>query len=100
MSGLELLLSDARGVYIPRDFVECYDPKAWNIEDEDVAILQQDPYGEDSCLLWDTWVYVLDHASYTDENGHTWRLYQDGDLWAYCEELMSDEEKESFFGAY
>lgn len=98
MSGLELLLSDARGVYIPRDFTECFDTGAWNVAKEDVAILQQDPYGEESYILWETWHDVLEYASYTDENGYTWRLYQDGDLWAWCEELMTDEEYYNFFG--
>lgn len=98
MSGLKLLLSDSRGVYIPRDFTECFDMEAWNVSEEDASILQGDPYGEDSDVLWSTWHYVLDNAHYVDKEGHTWRLYQDGDLWAICEELMTDEEYYNFFG--
>jgi len=39
---------------------------------------------------------ILNNARYTDKNGNVWRLMQDGDLWAYCFELMTDEEKENF----
>ena len=35
---------------------------------------------------------------YGYENGNAWHLYQDGDLWAYCPELMSNEEYKDFFG--
>lgn len=100
MSGIELLLSDARGVYIPQNFTECFDMAKWNVSDEDVAILQQDPYGENSDILWETWHQVLDNAEFTDKNGHTWRLYQDGDLWAYCEKLMTLQEDRDLFGDY
>lgn len=31
-------------------------------------------------------------------DGHEWFLYQDGDLWAVCPELLTDEEYENFFG--
>jgi len=41
---------------------------------------------------------VLDYATLKDDNGHVWRLWQDGDLWAYCEELMTDAEYSNFFG--
>lgn len=98
MTGLELLLSSARGVYIPQNFTECFDMEKWNVLEEDVAILQQDPYGEDSHILWETWHDVLGYAHYIDKNGHIWRLHQDGDLWAYCDELMTDEEYYNFFG--
>jgi hypothetical protein len=29
-----------------------------------------------------------------------WRLYQDGDLFCYCEKLMTDEEYYDFFGEH
>ena len=38
---------------------------------------------------------VLNYATFT-ENGNVWRLYQDGDLWALCFELMTAKEKENF----
>lgn len=40
---------------------------------------------------------IVGHTS-LDKDGHAWRLYQDGDLFATCDELMSDEEYEELFG--
>lgn len=92
--GLLLLLSDARGVYIPRDFAQGFDMQAWHVKDEDADILAQGPDHE---WYWDTWHVVLNNA-YCEHEGYTYCLHQDGDLWAYCDELMSDEEYENFWG--
>lgn len=94
MSGVELLLSDARGIYIPRDFAS--DCTGWdNISDQDRKILETGPEHE---LYWDTWNDVLSEASFTDDFGKVWQLWQDGDLFIFCSELMSDEEHENLFG--
>jgi hypothetical protein len=95
MSGIELLLNDSRGVYIPRDFA-MYFENMDGIESEDIDILKAGP--DESDWYWETWDSVLSNASYKDEKGNVWRLYQDGDLFAYCEELMDDEEYYNFFG--
>ena len=103
MSGLSLLLLDARGIYIPRDFVtgcaiECkeedrqaaIDGKAWqgiNAADVISCMNPEDEY------YWEAWDSILSNVYWIDENGNRWQLHQDGDLWAYCEELMTDEEK-------
>jgi hypothetical protein len=95
MSGIDLLLNDSRGVYIPRDFALNF--INWDgIESEDIEILQAGP--EDSDWYWETWDSVLCNASYTDEKGNVWRLHQDGDLFSYCEALMTAEEHFNFFG--
>lgn len=91
--GLELLLTDARGVYIPRDFA-MYIQDMDNVTQEDKEILCSGPDHE---WYWETWDEVL-HKATSTINGKVWRLWQDGDLWAYCEELMTDEEYEQFFG--
>jgi hypothetical protein len=87
------LLSDARGVYIPANFVECFDLSTWqgleNINLDDLS----EP--ENGCY-WDTWQDVLSNASYTDDKGNVFTLYQDGNLWAICFEKMTNEEKENF----
>jgi hypothetical protein len=94
MSGIQILLSDRHGVYIPREFVNRFD--GWkNISDDDIEILND---GIDGNSYWDAWDNVIQKAEYVDAKGHIWHLYQDGDLFAICEELMTDEEKESFFG--
>ena len=94
MSGLSLLVSDSAGIYVPLRFVTDMDLSQWSgINDEDVKILQAGPDAE---WYWEAWDSVLGSA-YATINGKVWRLSQDGDLWAYCEELMSDEEYEGFF---
>ena len=92
MSGIEILLNDSRGVYIPQNFAEIYD---WGLRPQDKEVLL---LGPDSESYWYVWEAVLDGLTYTDKNGNVWRLYQEGDLFAFCEELMTDEERENFFG--
>lgn len=95
-----LILSDARGVYIPRDFVtDNYNEiavdhcAAWGISKEDGEILASGPEHE---FYWETWDDVLRNAEYTDEDGNKYFLSQDGDLWALCYDRMTDEEKSNF----
>lgn len=97
---VNLILSDARGVYIPRDFVtDGYNKvavdhcKAWGIEDEDAEILAAGPDHE---YYWETWDEVLSSAQYVDKEGNKYFLWQDGDLWAFCYERMTKEEKSNF----
>lgn len=95
MSGIDILLSDSRGVYIPQNFVEIFDAEDWGIKDEDRDVLLAGPDHEH---YWETWDSVTVSASYTDKNGNIWYLWQDGDLFAICDHLMTDEEYEGFFG--
>ena len=96
MSGIKLLVSDHHGVYIPQAFVEGFDTIKWGLSDKDVSDVAGGP---DKCdWYWDAWESILNCAECTDENGNVWHLWQDGDLWAYCESLMDDEEYENFFG--
>ena len=92
-SGIVLLFDSNRGVYIPKDFAESCDH--WRCLPSDFEELQQGPEVE---YYWDIWDEVLDKATYTDTEGNVWRLWQDGDLWAYCEDYMTDSEYEDFFG--
>ena len=95
MSGIEILLSDSRGVYIPRDFAMYFEDMD-GVSAEDMEILKAGPDAEN---YWDAWDCVLQNATAT-HNGNVWRLYQDGDLFAYCEALMTDEEYYGFFGEH
>jgi len=97
---VNLILSDARGVYIPRDFItDKYNGiavdhcKAWGITQEDAEILASGPDHE---YYWETWDDVLSNAHYVDEEGNKYFLIQDGDLWALCYDRMTDEEKLNF----
>ena len=91
--GLELLVSDSHGVYVPQRWaMYCQDMDG--VSAEDMEILKAGPDHE---WYWEAWDSVLSNAHET-VNGKVWRLMQDGDLWAYCEELMTDEEYKNFFG--
>lgn len=92
MSGIEILLSDHHGIFIPKIFSE--DFGGWGVTHEDVVDLAS----PDNEFYWETWEAVINYAQRTDSKGNVWRLYQDGDLFAICEELMSDEEYKNFFG--
>ena len=92
MSGVQLLLSDSRGIYIPRDFVEFFDVDKWHTDSEYVKLLSN----PDNDYYWDNWDSVLNKAYLIDGNGNKWVLWQDGDLWAICPELMTGEEKQNF----
>ena len=99
MTGINLLLDGNRGVFIPRYFADIVvndTPRKWNIDEDDVD-LQILRTGPDHELYWDAWDSVMARAKFTDSKGNDWYLSQDGDLWLYCEQLMTDEEYEAFF---
>jgi hypothetical protein len=90
-----LLVNSSHGVYVPKAFIEHYDPTKWQgISDDDIAILKAGPDHEH---YWETWDDVLGHASFT-EGRHKWTLHQDEDLWAICDALMTNDEYAEFFG--
>jgi hypothetical protein len=94
MSGISILASDSHGIFIPQyaaSFLCNWD----GVTQEDIEILNAGPDHEH---YWYAWEAIERDASYTDEKGNVWRLYQDGDLWAYCEPLMTDDEYYNFFG--
>lgn len=97
MSGIELLFSDNLGVYVPQYFANGFAPEAWGIaaDDKDWALLQAGPDNE---WYWEAWDWVMTRAVHVDPKGNKWHLWQDGDLFAYCEDLMTDEEYEGFYG--
>jgi len=95
MSGLAILIGDHQGVYIPQQFAENFISGWLTGSQWDIEVLEKGPEHES---YWDVWDWVLSNAKHIDKKGNTWHLYQDGDLWAYCEELMTEEEKNNFFG--
>lgn len=98
-NSVEILLSDARGVFIPANFLECFDVAKWGLNDENRKHWQGCE-NVDNEWYWDSWQWILDNAKHTDKDGHLWRLWQDGDLFAYCEEIMAESVKQNFFGDY
>ena len=98
MSGIHILYSEQRGINIPRDFISDNFPeveKVWKISKQDIEAVLEGPDGED---YWDAWAEICGNAEFTDGNGNKWNLYQDGDLFIYCRELMTTEEYKDFFG--
>jgi hypothetical protein len=90
-----LILSDSRGIYIPRDFCEgmgADDAARIGVSFDDVLICQAGPDHE---WYWESWQSILDSANVTDANGNRWQLYQSGDLW----EIPADCELPDYFYA-
>jgi hypothetical protein len=89
----EILLSDARGQYIPRDFAEIYGdlftyegtPYGMNYT-EAIASLLDGPESED---YWDVWLTVVDNAKYIKNPDMI--LVQDGDVF-----LMTPDDYERY----
>jgi hypothetical protein len=88
-----LFLSDARGVYIPRDFAESIRRDCLTgASDEDMATLAAGPDGE---WYWDAWTAVCDGATVTDPNtGIKYSIYQDGDCWLIPEGMIVNDAGE------
>jgi hypothetical protein len=95
LNAIGLLISDRNGAYIPQIFARDFDLSEYDGISGWDAITCADPDNES---YWDAWANILDNATLTTPEGYTYRLHQDGDLWIYCEELMSDEEYHNFFG--
>ena len=89
-----LMMSDAYGVYIPQNTMNDLTEQWQGINDEDRAICLA---GTDHEQYWDAWFNILDSAFYIDDSGNKYTLHQDGDLWAICPELMTNEEYKNFF---
>lgn len=90
-----LLVSDRHGVYIPQAFLEMATADWVGIKAGDAMIIGKGPEHEH---YWEAWGAILDDASFTTPEGHKYHLYQDGDLWMYCDALMTDDEYQNFFG--
>lgn len=77
------LVDGAAGIYVPQRFVSCYSAEEWGIDADCVAILEAGP---DHAEYWNAWREALRDAAHTDKSGLVWRLEQDGNLFAVCEE--------------
>jgi len=93
MKNIQLLLSDARGIFIPRDFTQtCKIDKFTGISEDDIKECS-DPDNEG---YWDAWTKILDNAKYTHDDGRVFTLHQDGDLWLICVDKLTPEERKNF----
>ena len=105
LDAVSLLVADTWGVYVPQEFVERFNLADWGIDPESWAAQVCAAGPEDNEHYWLAWEQILNNAEFKEGEYtvgedkltvHTWRLYQDGDLWALCDELMTDEEKQNF----
>lgn len=102
LDSINLILSDTRGIYIPRDFLtDDFNEIAWSHcnawgLNESNAREWMDAVNPESECYWECWQWVCDNARFTDGEGNVYTLHQDGDLWGICYERMTDLEKEHF----
>jgi len=97
MTGIHLVLDGNRGVYVPHEFGRIVKAgMSWEGHDpESIETLLEGPEAE---YYWEAWQDVIDNVTFVDSKGNHWYLWQDGDLFMYCDHLMTDEEYENFFG--
>jgi len=95
-----LLFEDSRGVYIPANFAKEIEWEKFHgmPPKEDMEALKKGPDFDYNESYWEIWDEVLDNAYLYDKDGNEWRLYQEGDLWLYCYDLLSPTEKRAFLG--
>lgn len=88
-----LWLSDARGIYIPRDFANSFTDRAKSVagvSEKQWEILEAGPDHE---WYWETWDEVCNNAVITDDEGVKYFVHQDGDCWLVPEGMeWSDDE--------
>jgi hypothetical protein len=102
LDAVMLILTDARGIYIPRDFItdefneiDIEHCEAWGLTEENKKEWQ-DAKNPESEWYWEAWTWILSNAKHTTKDGDIYTLYQDGDLWGLCVERMTNEEKTNF----
>lgn len=95
MQAIELFFDSNRGRYIPQNFVQEMDLSRWHGISK--WAIETCAAGPDHEYYWEAWTDILDNATMEHE-GHTYQLWQDGDVFLYCIELMTDEEKLNLFG--
>lgn len=87
---VELLVGSGYGTFIPQHFAEFFADVAMGVDGKYFEVLLEGPNHH---LYWDSWQKVLDEAHFKDRDGNKWELYQDGDLWAFSLEKMSELNK-------
>jgi hypothetical protein len=95
MDKVILFANDARGIYIPQHFAESISLDKCDligISQEDMDILKAGPDAE---WYWETWDDVLSNGKVrVKENGQTFNLWQDGDLWLIDETAKAGVDHE------
>ena len=85
---VQLLLTDARGIYLPHDFAQSFVVRESGLDD-DMTICATNP---DHQYYWEAWENILNEGTIEGADGKIWRLHQDGDLWAIRADVEIDWE--------
>ena len=91
-----LLLSDSRGVYIPRDFTQEFKLEMFGFTNERIEYYKKElsnPWKNEH--YWEVWEELINNAVLTQDEKEFY-LYQEGNLWLLCYDEMSEDEKENF----
>ena len=84
---MELLCDSRHGQFIPQIMGERLLNAGWKgIEQKDVDCLAD----TENEWYWEAWESILNNAQFIDENGETWYLHHDGDLWAVTQKDFDD----------
>ena len=89
MNTIRCILDGCFGIHIPKSFVVSCDHEELiksGASVDDIAIVRSGPDHEH---FWEAWDNILRDVSW-EEDGHTWTLHQDGDLF----EVRDDHEWE------
>ena len=79
----ECIIDGAAGIYVPKEFADGFKfgTDGWMcVNPNDLEILRAGPDHE---FYWEAWEDVLNAATFTDKQGVTWGLEQDGDLFCH-----------------
>jgi len=88
----DCILDGARGVHLPMVFAVNFDMTAWRVSADDVTALRA---GVDHPDYWEAWDSAMRGAHFKEQRGGTeitWRLEQDGDLFAYVDHVKLFEK--------
>ena len=95
LDAITLLLDSNRGQFIPRDFVNEFKLEKFGFVEDQIELYKEEMQEPSHEYYWDNWNSILMNACYKQDENEFY-LYQNGDLWLVCPELMNDEEKENF----
>lgn len=85
---VQLLLSDARGIYLPQDFATSFVVRESSLDDA-MTICAAGPDHADYC---DAWMEILENGTVEGESGAIWCLHHDGDLFAIRADVEIDPD--------
>jgi hypothetical protein len=91
---IQLAVSDAAGIYAPREFMQGYGANVHAISTEDRDVILRGPEDE---WYWEAWQTVMDNGYVAEHpNSETqWTIYQDGDVF-----LIRKDAPDSVWGRF